>query len=74
MSRTAIAIFGLVAVAGVNAFGPAVAQRISLAVGLHHLDPAGAGVEAGTQLALETETSRQAAHAGWEGDRLVGVH
>jgi hypothetical protein len=73
MSRTAIAIFGLASVAGINAFGPAVAQRISHAVGFHQFDPAGGQAKAATQLALATDGMRAGAHEGWGNDGRMGM-
>jgi hypothetical protein len=69
MSRTAIAIFGLASVAGINAFGPAVAQRISHAVGIHRFDPAGGEAKAATQLALATDGTHAGARVNWGGDK-----
>ncbi|WP_404712007.1 hypothetical protein [Sphingomonas sp. MMS24-J13] len=73
MSRTAIAIFGLASVAGINAFGPAVAQRISHAVGIHRFDPAGGEARAATQLALATDNTRSGARENRGGDKAEGV-
>jgi hypothetical protein len=73
MSRTAIAIFGLASVAGINAFGPVVAQRVSHAVGIHRFDPAGGEAKAATQLAFVTDRTRTGARGDWDNDKMVGV-
>lgn len=73
MSRTAIAIFGLASVAGINAFGPAMAQRLSHAVGIHRFDPAGGEAKGATQLALATDDTRPGVRANRDGDGLAGV-
>ncbi len=74
MSRAVIAIFGLASVAGINAFGPTLAQHIVHAVGFDQSGSAGAAAKVGTQLALATEDARQAAHAGWDSERVARVH
>lgn len=73
MSRTAIAILGLAGVAGINAFGPALAERFSHAVGFHQFDPAGGEARVATQLALATDGTRAGARHGWDNDKRVGM-
>lgn len=68
MSRTAVAIFGLVAVAGINALGPAVAQRISQVVGYEHHDR---GMGTDLQLASGIDGSRPGDRAGWDSHTLL---
>jgi len=65
MSRTAIAIFGLMAVAGINTLGPAVAQRILQVVGYERH-----GGRMGTDLQLAVD-SRPADRAGWDSHTLL---
>lgn len=71
MSRTAIAIFGLVCVAGVNALGPAVAQKISHAVGYETGDQGGSAGRARLQLASEATDSHPGDRAGWDSHTLL---
>jgi hypothetical protein len=68
MSRTAVAIFGLMSVAGINALGPAVAQRISQVVGYErHGEVMGADV----QLASGVQDTQPGDRAGWDSHTLL---
>jgi hypothetical protein len=68
MSRTAVAIFGLVGVAGINVLGPAVAQRISHVVGYEQQGHTRGG---DLQLASGAGDSRPGDHAGWDSHTLL---
>jgi phosphate/sulfate permease len=65
MSRTAIAIFGLMAVAGINTLGPAVAQRISQVVTHERHDR---GMETDLRLSADVQPADR---AGWDSHTLL---